>query len=301
MRSIITLLLLCLSVSACKQQDGHKKEADPLAACYALAPLSGQKAAPAPGDWLYEHPGETGQSIERYMRSGFLRTDTVRRTLYIVKIGDFDTAGRRMLDIVSSYLSLYFLMPVDTIASVPFAAIPVQQQRQHQGYRQINSKYVLDSLLPGLKPADAFALIAFTARDLYPDAAWNYVFGQASLSAGVGVWSVARLGDYNASAEDFKHTLLRTMKVASHETAHMLGMHHCIRYRCNVNGSNSLQESDGQPVWLCWQCLAKLCYHRNAHPLEHLEGLYAFHSRMGLDTAAVIYYKKALDILRKQS
>lgn len=38
----------------------------------------------------------------------------------------------------------------------------------------------------------------------------------------------------------------------------MFGMQHCVHYHCVVNGSNSLAESDSQPLHLCPVCLRKL-------------------------------------------
>jgi archaemetzincin len=52
--------------------------------------------------------------------------------------------------------------------------------------------------------------------------------------------------------------LLRSMKVMSHETGHMFGITHCLHYECNMNGSNSLYETDSQPIHLCPVDLRKL-------------------------------------------
>ncbi len=43
--------------------------------------------------------------------------------------------------------------------------------------------------------ADAAALIAFTNYDLYPGETWHFVFGQATFSERVGVYSLYRLSD----------------------------------------------------------------------------------------------------------
>ena len=41
-------------------------------------------------------------------------------------------------------------------------------------------------------PSDAFCILAVTMEDLYPDPTWNFVFGQASLTERIGVYSFAR-------------------------------------------------------------------------------------------------------------
>ncbi|XP_075949542.1 archaemetzincin-1 [Anarhichas minor] len=45
------------------------------------------------------------------------------------------------------------------------------------------------------KPKDAFCIVGITMIDLYPKDSWNFVFGDASLSMGMGVFSFARYDD----------------------------------------------------------------------------------------------------------
>ncbi len=57
----------------------------------------------------------------------------------------------------------------------------------------------------------------------------------------------------------------------------MFGMQHCVHYHCVVNGSNSLAESDRQPLHLCPVCLRKLQSSVGfdvARRYEALRGLY---------------------------
>src|SRR5208337_989956 len=59
--------------------------------------------------------------------------------------------------------------------------------------------------------------------------------------------------------KDYQIILLRrSCKVLAHETAHMFGLAHCIYFRCLMNGSNHLAESDARPMHLCPVCLRKL-------------------------------------------
>ena len=84
--------------------------------------------------------------------------------------------------------------------------------------------------------------------DLYPEPSWNFVFGQASLGERVGVYSFARYDPAfygEKRGEDYEKVLLwRSCKVLVHETAHMFGLRHCIYFKCVLNGSNHLKESD---------------------------------------------------------
>jgi archaemetzincin len=70
--------------------------------------------------------------------------------------------------------------------------------------------------------------------------------------------------------------LRRTLKTAAHETGHMFSLLHCVHFKCVMNGSNSLEESDQQPLWLCPQCLAKVCSATGADPQKHCEQLAVF-------------------------
>ncbi len=109
------------------------------------------------------------------------------------------------------------------------------------------------ALLRRRLPADAYCIIAVTMIDLYPGPEWNFVFGQASLTERVGVYSFARYGDASKTV-----TLRRSCEVLAHETGHMFGIRHCVFYRCVMNGSNNLHEFDGKPMHLCPVDLRKL-------------------------------------------
>jgi archaemetzincin len=126
--------------------------------------------------------------------------------------------------------------------------------------RQILTDDVL-RWLKGKLPADGFCLLAITMEDLYPEPSWNFVFGQASLNEGVGVYSFARYDPPfygEPRGKDYQALLLhRSMKVLTHETGHMFGLTHCIYFHCVMNGSNHLRESDRRPLHLCPVCLRK--------------------------------------------
>lgn len=83
-------------------------------------------------------------------------------------------------------------MPTRILDAVPVEKVPARQ-RINPGTqkRQFLTTEILH-WLPSLKPADSYALIAVTMEDLYPDEKWNFVFGQARLMGGVGVFSFAR-------------------------------------------------------------------------------------------------------------
>uniref|UniRef100_F7FPH8 Archaemetzincin-2 n=1 Tax=Callithrix jacchus TaxID=9483 RepID=F7FPH8_CALJA len=134
------------------------------------------------------------------------------------------------------------------------------------------------------KPEDAFCIVGITMIDLYPRDSWNFVFGQASLTDGVGIFSFARYGSdfYSLRCEGkvkkLKKTsssdysifdnyyipeitsvlLLRSCKTLTHEIGHIFGLRHCQWLACLMQGSNHLEEADRRPLNLCPICLRKL-------------------------------------------
>jgi archaemetzincin len=157
------------------------------------------------------------------------------------------------------------------------------------GRRQVLTTDVLH-WLKGKLPGDGFCLLAITMEDLYPEASWNFVFGQASLDERVGVYSFAR---YNPTfygepqGEDYPALLLqRSIKVLTHETGHMFGLTHCVYFNCVMNGSNHLQESDRRPLHLCPVCLRKLQFSVGFDVVKRYATLAQFDRQAGLEDEA---------------
>ncbi len=72
-----------------------------------------------------------------------------------------------------------------------------------------------------------------------------------------------------------------------HEIGHVFGLPHCIDYLCVMNGSNSLDESDRQPLHLCPGCRRKLEWNRGFDIKARYRRLRAFYDRHGLAREAV--------------
>ena len=111
------------------------------------------------------------------------------------------------------------------------------------------------------------------------------------------MWSIARNGNPATSDETFKLCLLRTLKTATHETGHMFSMSHCIKYECNMNGSNSATEADGQPNEVCPECVAKICYAAGVDPKKRFERLAEFCEKNGLEEQKAVY-SKSIEAMR---
>lgn len=257
-----------------------------------LRPLHKEKTLPGPSDWLAQHD-EPGQTFAQYPASRPAVPDSRRNTIFVQPLGDFDENHREIVKLASEYLRCFFNLPVKTQNTLPLSVIPPRARRVHPtwGDRQIHAGYALDEVLAPRLPGNACAYIAFTMSDLWPGKGWNFVFGMASLRERVGVWSLYRYGDPAESGESFRKCLKRTMKVAAHETGHMFSLLHCTAYECSMNGSNHLAESDRRPLWLCPECVAKICCLTGTDPVDRYHRLAEFCERNGL--------QKELDFFRK--
>jgi archaemetzincin len=265
-----------------------------------LLPLHKKLGPPGPGDWLANHY-EPGQTYREYLQSDPVTPDRARRVIYVQPLGDFTDTQRRIITRTAEFMQAYFGLPVDVRPELSLDVIPPDARRTHPswGDKQILSTYVLDSVLRPRLPKDATAYIALTTSDLWPGEGWNFVFGQASLTHRVGVWSIYRNGDPHESDEAFRLCLVRTLKTATHEMGHMFSMRHCTLYECNMCGSNHRAQRDRLPLWLCPHCLAKLCWATKADPEKRFERLVAFSKANGLRKEQE-FFEKSLEVMRAQ-
>lgn len=249
------------------------------------------KKPPQAADWLAMHR-EPGQTFVEYTRCNPNRPRDGRRCLYLVELGVFDEARKRVFGLLREFMGLVFRLEVKLLPALPEAVVPAAARRllPHSGDLQFQSETILNDVLRPRRPADAVALLALTPVDLWPGDDWNFVFGQATLAERVGVWSTARLGDPVTERRVF---LRRVLQVAVHETAHMFGMRHCTAYECGMNGSNSLDESDRAPLAFCPECEAKLWWICLQNPPKRALALAEFAAREGLEAEAKLWRASA--------
>ena len=211
-----------------------------------------------------------------------------RRTIYIQPIGDFDQQAAPNLAVMAEYARLYFGMPVAIREPIEARNIDLEQRvNGHTGKKQWLTTDLLDALEARL-PDDAYAMLGLTMIDLWPGSGWNFVFGEARLKERVGVYSLARYEPAPTSSEEAaRRTMLhRSLKVMTHEVGHMFGFEHCRHYRCNMNGSNSLAETDRSPLHLCPVDLRKLQHAAGFDPGRRYEMLADFYERHGFEEQA---------------
>lgn len=247
----------------------------------ALEPIAGRLAPPLPGDWLEQFP-ERPQTFDDYLATDPVTARGERRVIYLQPLGAMSPARRKVVTLAADFLGRYFMLPVTVLPDRSLDSVPAESRRPGPYGEQVLADHVISKMLLSELPIDAAALIALTSADLYPEPSWNFVFGVANTQERVGVWSIARYGEPGDGPDAFRLCLLRTLKVATHETGHIFSMPHCALYACSMNGSNSLPETDRHPLDLCPECTGKLGWATCADLAERLRGIARFCREQGL-------------------
>ncbi len=258
-----------LVLAGCQgQEDVGEKKSETYAAYDGRDEGYAALGPPGPGDWL-SVVAEPGQTLEEFKRSATNVRTSGRDTIYLVPMSGLGRRYGELLETVRQYVSIYFQCAAKIL---PERELP--ERTFHAARDQYDAEAILETLALGV-PDDALGVAAFTDRDLY-QGDLSFVFGLASLTRRVGIYSIHRYGDPH-SAE----ALRRSLKVANHEIGHMFGIRHCVFYHCSMNGSNSLDESDARPVHYCPVDLDKLTWAVGCDPAERARGLAAFYRGLG--------------------
>jgi archaemetzincin len=224
---------------------------------------------PAPGDWLalFDEPGQTYAEYVRTARN--LKSDR-RHTIYMLPLGPMDEATTAVVKQMAEFAAAFFATPVKLLPAAPLPKSAYVHRRA-----QYDAADILTRMARQV-PDDALALVAVTTEDLY-SGRLDFIFGLASLRGRVAIYSLHRYGEPGTP-----EYLRRSLKIVAHETGHVFGLQHCIFYRCCMNGSNSLAESDSQPLHYCPLCQDKLRHALAFDPKKRFEALAAFYDRIGL-------------------
>lgn len=244
---------------------------------------------PHSGDWLSVQQ-EPGQTFDDFANGNPRKPDGRKNVIYLTPLGDFQEGAGPSLKILRECAEAYFMMEVRINPPVR-----INKSRFATRSNPVTGNFQLLTLdiLTHLKkhiPLDAFCMLGITMDDLYPGEDWNFVFGQASLSSGTGVFSFARYDPAfygNIRDKDYTELLTaRCCKVLVHEIAHMFSLSHCIYYHCLMNGSNHLAESDARPMHLCPVCLHKIYHAVGFNVVQHYQKLFYFFRSAGFGKEA---------------
>jgi archaemetzincin len=265
-----------------------------------LAELDVDLGKPEPGDWLYGRV-EPGQTFAQYKSADPVRPGKRRRIIYLQPIGKFTPIQDSVIHYTADYLSIFFGLETRIREVIGDENIP---SRQHaDGQQQLFTPHILDNMLSPTLPDDAVVLMAVTAKDLYPGASWNFVFGQARLKHRVGVSSIFRFSIGEMDSLTYPVCLDRLIKTSAHEIGHMFTIQHCIHGVCVMNGSNSLFETDSRPNRLCSVCLKKLYWNIGFDLQNRGHRLVTFFKKhkLSLDYELAVQDLSIIDNLRVQN
>jgi archaemetzincin len=246
-------------------------------------------------DWLSIHQ-EPGQTFAQFVRAKPNRPGLRRHRIYLQPLGVFPPGAGPSFQKLRDLTEAFFQMDVVVRPPLPLEGAGLTTRKNwpmgHAQYRTGDLLRFLGQRIPG----DAYAVLGLTMEDLYPDEQWNFVFGQASTRARVGIYSFARYDPrfYGEARPPGWQTMLlrRSCKVLAHETSHMFGIHHCTTFHCLMNGSNSLEETDQHPLELCPVDLRKLHHSIGFDVIGRFEDLRDFSKREGFDQEAAWYQRR---------
>jgi archaemetzincin len=174
-----------------------------------------------------------------------------------------------LLGLMREYASVFFGFEVSLRVDAP-----VPDAAHIPGRDQHNSSMILDALAAAAAPGDPL-LLAITDVDLFSRGT-TYVFGEGNLERRVGICSLARL-----QSPDEGLVRRRALRLLSHEAGHLLSIPHCIRRRCVMQGSNTLEESDRHPMEPCSQDLRKIRWSTGVDLARRGAGLRRWYDRWG--------------------
>jgi len=225
-------------------------------------------APPRKGEWrsLFR---EKEQTFEEYVARCANRASAGRRAFVLQPLGDVASRCGTTLDRMVDYAAAFFGLEARRAPARPLF------EKAYVGTRgQYNSTMILDDLAERV-PADAVLYLGVTDVDLFARGK-KFVFGESSLEVRAGICSLARL----ESSER------RALKLMTHEAGHLLSIAHCVTHRCVMQGSNSIEESDGQPLHLCPEDLRKLAWNCGVDLRERTRKLEAFYRSRGWEAEA---------------
>jgi archaemetzincin len=254
------------------------------AAADAIRPLFERKREPRALDWLalVEEPGQT---FNKYVREFTPATREAQGEVLLLPLGEFDTRLSALVANAAELVSAFYGRAVRLLPAEPVPPLPASARRLEGGTEQLFTGPLLEYLRQRV-PANAVALLALTPRDLTPGGDWSFVFGQASLTDRVGIWSLYRLTHPRTPAE---LQLRRVAGTALHELGHMFGIWHCTAYECCMNGSMSVRESDQTPLAFCPECDAKLGWRLRLEPQPRYARLAELAAARGLQRDAGLW------------
>ena len=213
-------------------------------------------------DWLGRgQPGEKdrpGQPVKRFIQPGPHRNfpSKMRSKIYLQPLGD--VRGAPSATIFAELLQRWFLLEVVVCKPPSDEEVnALERDERGCGYGPQIETPSAHELLYKTMARDAFIVLGYTMEDICnTSSGFGFLFGEANLDRGVGLFSFARYAD--GVSRTSARFLRRCGMVLCHEATHCFGVRHCVYASCLMNGSNHLEEAESRPFDLCPVDLRKL-------------------------------------------
>ena len=203
----------------------------------AWSKLHENKKLPHSNDWLYNNENDKlGQSMSDWFKLTKRFTNNSQCTIGLAPIGKFnifyDINNKQisLMDLLSELVSIFFGLDVKLLKQIPIKTISEDTKSDENDIDYKQSKKRSDNIKKGIittriseandlkqlqtgsifdilqdKKYDnrqLFVIMGATLIDLYPNEYYNFVYGQARINQGIGVFSFARYinGFYDLSS-----------------------------------------------------------------------------------------------------
>jgi archaemetzincin len=227
-----------------------------------------------PGEWRYGFHEEP-QSFEEYAAGPVNRACIHRTTFYLQPLGGAGERYRETLERMRLYAEAFFGVPARVLGPIPVFEDTCEPERG-----QYDATRIIGHLTRRI-PADALVYMGITEKDLFSKGL-HFVFGEGSLYERCGIYSLTRY-----ETEDVPLFTRRSLKLLSHEAGHILSIHHCVTWSCVMQGANSLEEEDGQPMHLCPVDLRKILWNGGMAREDRYRRLLGLYRQWGLAPEAL--------------
>jgi len=174
----------------------------------------------------------------------------------LIRIIPMGKPPQKILDIVLEELKLIFNSKTRQLPEIGVPGASYNRWRN-----QYNAERLIEELArgPDVKFIDRnIPTVLITEIDMYHNSL-NFIFGLQDPDLGCSIVSLSRLRpEFYDHAPNLKVLADRTVKEATHEIGHHLGLKHCHHFRCIMSEAASVEDIDKKDKYFCGGCRFEL-------------------------------------------